>query len=258
MPAKNHIDLVVKTLAVLEVLAANEFGKPLNAIAEEVSLVKSSAFRILYTLKETGYVEQPETNGVYRLTLKSAGLLRNNAKSLGLATVARPHLIGLRDELDESVALGERRTESVILVDVIETSHPLRLTIHIGYDCPIHATALGKAVAAFLPPKDLTKLLGKSKLSRYTEHTNTKMRDLKLALARARETGYTVNDEETVVGIYIVGAPLFDSQSKVCGAISVNVPTARCSPARKKQLIGLVIDVGKTISTDLRNIGFIH
>ena len=54
MAAKNHIDLVVKTLAVLEALANSEYGKPLKEIASEVGLVKSSAFRILFTLKEAG------------------------------------------------------------------------------------------------------------------------------------------------------------------------------------------------------------
>src|SRR6202789_1274352 len=131
MAAKNHIDLVVNTMAVLEALASSEYGKPLKEIAEEVGLVKSSAFRILFTLKEAGYVEQPEENGVYRLTLKTAGLSRRNTNRLGLATVARPYLTLLREQLDESVALAERRANSIILIDVFETSHPLRLNIHI-------------------------------------------------------------------------------------------------------------------------------
>ena len=258
MAAKNHIDLVVKTLAVLEALANSELGKPLKEIAKDVGLVKSSAFRILFTLKEAGYVEQPETNGVYRLTLKTAGLSRRNAKSLGLATVARPHLISLREKLGESVALAERLPESVILVDVLETSHPLRLSFHIGDDCPIHATALGKAVAAFLSPGELVVLLKKSRLVPYTEHTYTKMRDLKSDLERTHKAGYSLNDEETMAGAFIVGAPIFDSQSSVCGSVSVNIPTARCSGAQKKRLIGSVIEVGKQISADLAAIGFVR
>jgi DNA-binding IclR family transcriptional regulator len=258
MAAKNHIDLVVNTMAVLEALANSEYGKPLKEIAEDVGLVKSSAFRILFTLKQAGYVEQPETNGVYRLTLKTAALSRRNAKHLGLATVARPHLTRLREKLDESVALAERQDEAVILIDVLETSHPLRLTFHIGDDCPIHATALGKAVAAFLSPEDLARFLERSKLAQYTEKTYTKMRDLKSDLERTRKTGYSLNDEETVVGAFIVGAPTFDSQSVVCGSVSVNIPTARCSASRKKLLINSVVDAGKQISADLAGIGFVR
>jgi DNA-binding IclR family transcriptional regulator len=258
MAARNHIDLVLKTLAVLEALALSEFGKPLKEIAREVGMVKSSAFRILFTLKEAGYVEQPETNGVYRLTLKTTGLSRRNAKQLGLAAVAKPHLTMLREKLDESVALAERLAESVILIDVLETSHPLRLTFHIADDCPIHATVLGKAVAAFLSSRELAPFLARLKLARYTAHTFIKMRDLKLDLERTHRAGYSLNAEETVTGAFIVGAPIFDSQTSVCGAVSVNIPTARCSAARKKLLIASVIEAGRLTSADLAAVGFVR
>jgi DNA-binding IclR family transcriptional regulator len=258
MAAKNHIELVVKTLAVLEALANSEYGRPLKDIAEDVGLIKSSAFRILFTLKQAGYVEQPEANGVYRLTLKTAGLTRRNASRLGLATVARPHLTLLREQLDESVALAERLPGAVILSDVFETSRPLRLTFHIGDDCPIHATALGKAVAAYLSPEELSAFLSQSKFPRYTEHTHTTLRDLKHDLERTREAGYSLNDEETVSGAFIVGAALFDSHDSVCGAVSVNIPTVRCSAARKKQLISAVVNVAKQISQDLAGISFVR
>ncbi len=88
MPAKNHIDLVVKTLAVMESLAASEHGKALKEISADVSLVKSSVFRILYTLKEAGYVEQTDASGIYRLTLKTGGLVRRNIDRLRMTELA--------------------------------------------------------------------------------------------------------------------------------------------------------------------------
>mgnify|MGYP001556875972 CR=1 FL=1 len=84
------------------------------------------------------------------------------------------------------------------------------------------------------------------------------MGDLKADLARAHKMGYAINDEETVSGAVIIGAPIFDSQGDVCGALSVNTPTARCSAARKKKLIAAVMDVGKRISDDLSDIGFVR
>jgi DNA-binding IclR family transcriptional regulator len=258
MAAKNHIELVVKTMAVLETLASSEYGKPLKDIAQEIGLVKSSAFRILFTLKETGYVEQPEANGAYRLTLKTAGLARRNAARLGLSTIARPHLMMLREKLDESVALAERLPNSVILIDVLETSRPLRLTFHIGDDCPIHATALGKAVAAYLSAEELGQFLREPRLPQYTHRTHTTLRALKAELERTRKAGYALNDEETVSGAVIVGAPVFDARTSVCGAVSVNIPTVRCSAARKRQLIAAVVEVCARISADLAGAGYVR
>jgi DNA-binding IclR family transcriptional regulator len=84
------------------------------------------------------------------------------------------------------------------------------------------------------------------------------MRDLKLDLERTRRAGYSLNAEETVTGAFIVGAAIFDSQASVCGAVSVNIPTARCSAARKKLLITSVIEAGRLISADLAAIGFVR
>lgn len=258
MPAKNHIELVVKTLAVLESLATSEDGKALREIASEVGLIKSSVFRILFTLKEAGYVEQPEANGLYRLTLRTAGLTRRNTDRLRLTDIARPHLTRLRNALDESVALAARRTHSVVLVDVLETSHPLRLTFHIGDDCPVHATALGKAVAAFLPPQELAALLENHALAQYTSRTKTKRLQLDAELEQTRMNGYSINDEETVAGALLIGAPLFDSTKMVCGALSINTPIVRCSQSRKQSLIAAVVKTGKQISRDLKDASFIN
>ncbi len=258
MAAKNHIELVLKTLAVMESLAESEHGKALRDIAIEVGLVKSSVFRILYTLKEAGYVEQPETNGLYRLTLRTAGLARRNAGRLGLTELARPHLSRLRDVLDESVAIAERRAHSIVLVDALESSHPLRLTFHIGDICPIHATALGKAVAAYLSLDEVAALLNGNGLTPFTSHTNTRMHHLKAELAQAHRTGYTLNDEETVSGALILGAALFDASDTVCGAISINTPKARCPERRKRLLIESVVKAARAISSDLSNANYIN
>ena len=70
----------------------SEHGKALREITKDVGLVKSSVFRILFTLKEAGYVEQPEENGVYRLTLKTAGLSRRNeSPGTGKRRATLPH-----------------------------------------------------------------------------------------------------------------------------------------------------------------------
>lgn len=144
MPARNHIDLTVKTMSVLESLVESPDGASLKAVAARVSLIKSSVFRILFTLKELGYVEQVSESGRYRLTFKTAGLVRRSIEHLTLGKLARSRLVNLRDRLQESVWLAERRRHGIILIDVVEASHPLKLAFDVGDLCPVHATALEK------------------------------------------------------------------------------------------------------------------
>ena len=98
MPANNHIELLEKGMRVLEALAQDGGSCGLQELAARVGLVKSSVFRMLYTLRELGYVEQ-SGRGVYSLTAKLNALSRQARGRVSLMTVARPHLTRMRERL---------------------------------------------------------------------------------------------------------------------------------------------------------------
>jgi IclR family acetate operon transcriptional repressor len=253
--ARNHIDLVGKTMRVLEELARSQTEVCLKDLAQRVGLVKSSVFRILFSLKELGFVEQKAANGSYRLTVKVHTLVRGSASSPTLIHIAQRYLRALRDHLQESVWLAEWRRGAVILIDVVEARHPLRLSFTLGDHCPLHATALGKSIAAHMDPVTLESSLGR-RLQRYTAQTKTNRQELLAELARVRDQGFALNREEILEGAILVGAPVFDSLSRAFAAISVSCPTARCTPAKRRAMIVAVVDAGKRISRDLAQVGF--
>jgi IclR family acetate operon transcriptional repressor len=254
--AKNHIDLVQKTMRVLEALGESEAGSGLKKVAEQVDLVKSSVFRILYTLKELGYVEQAGSNGDYRLTLKMWALTRRMKARPTLVGIARPHLVRLRDELAESAWLAERRGGAVLLVDVAEDPHPLRLSYGVGDRCPLHATALGKAVAAHMSPAELEAALGQTELRRFTPYTIETRTQLQAELAEVRRLGYATNDQETVEGAVIIGAPVFDSTGNCFAAISVSALMVRCPARKEKAIIAAVKRAAAALTKELADLGF--
>jgi DNA-binding IclR family transcriptional regulator len=256
MSARNHIDLTVKTMSVLESLVESAEGASLKDIAARVGLIKSSVFRILFTLKEIGYVEQVGESGRYRLTSKTTGLVRRSSERMTLSRLARPHLAKLRDRLQESAWLAEQRRHGIVLIDALEVSHPLKLSFNVGDLCPIHATALGKAIAAYLPAKQVDALLPKGKLPKLTSRTLVRRSQLKAELLGVRRRGYAINDEETIKGAILVGAPLFDSGGKVFAGISVSAPTARCSAKKRREIVAQVLAASRAISRELRDADF--
>jgi DNA-binding IclR family transcriptional regulator len=255
MAARNHVELVEKTLRVLEALADGPGTSTLRDIASQTGLVKSSAFRILFTLKELGYVDQVGP-GRYRLTLKTLALARRAVSRPSLVNVARPHLAQARDEILESIWLAEWRRDNVILVEVTEAPQRLRLSLDLGDICPLHASALGKAVAAHLLPEELKDALGEGPLPRYTARTITSRSRLAQELQRVREQGYSVNDEETIEGALLIGAPVFDLRGHACAAVSASAPTVRCTAPKRQQMIRAVTGAAAAITRDLKAIGF--
>jgi DNA-binding IclR family transcriptional regulator len=256
MAARNHIELVEKTLRVLETLAGSEGGCSVTALAAQLGLVKSSTFRILYSLKEQGYVERVSGNGPYRLTRKVLALARSTTFRPTLLGVARPYLARIRDQLRESVWLAEWRRERVVIIDETPAKNRLQLSLDIGDRCPLHASALGKAIAAYLPHAELAAALGDGKLSRYTAHTQTSRVALSAELAKVRRLGYAINEEETIEGAILAGAPIFDAGGAVFASLSVSCPTARCTSEKRHDMALAVMEGGRAISSDLAGLGF--
>jgi len=243
-------------MRVVEILAESGESATLKEVALRVDLVKSSAFRILYSLKELGYVEHAAGKGAYRLTWKTLGLARRSIARATLANVARTQLTWARDQIWESVWLAEWRQNGAILVDVVEAPQRLQLSLDVGSQCPLHATAAGKAIAAHLPAKVLNTFLGRKKLPRFTERTITERGRLQEELQKVRSRGYAVNQEETILGAILVGAPIFDASGTVCGAVSISLPTARSSGEKYKAMTECAVKAAKAITEDLGNLGF--
>jgi len=256
MAAKNHIMLVVKTMRVLEVLAECGGTVGLKELSWRVSLVKSSLFRILFTLKELGYVEHAKGAREYNLTKKMFRLLRSGVKGRGLLDVARPRMLALRDEVAETVALGEWRRGALVIIGGFEVPHSLRYAVDIGSRLGLHSSALGKAIAAELAPKVLTAGLGSGRLSRLTARTIRTRPQLFLELKRVRRLGYAINNGESVEGLIAVAAPVFDHRGRIAGSIGVNAPIARCPRAKQKVIIEAILKAAKDLTSDLADLGF--
>lgn len=254
MAARNHIEVLARAFCVLEALA--EGAAELRQLAQKTGMGKSTIFRILYTLKELGYVEQSAPAGPYALSPKLLALARGPASEFVLAEVARPYLARLRDELGESAWLAELRGGSVVITHAAQAAHKLRLSLDLGDACPLHASALGKAIAANLPPGELRRLLGDRRLPRFTSRTITSRARLAAELAKVRRQGYAVNDEETIEGAFLAGAPVFDAEGRVCAAISVSAPTARCLPAKRQAMITAVKRATQGLSRELARLGY--
>jgi DNA-binding IclR family transcriptional regulator len=255
VPANNHIELIEKAMRILEVLSKEEAPLDLKDLTARVGLVKSSVFRILYTLRELGYVEQ-RGRGTYCLTAKMFALAGGSAARHSLIEMAHPHLARLRDSLNEAAWLAEWRGGRVILTDVAEARHKLRLSLGIGDSCPLHASALGKSIAAFLSPEALATALGTETLARFTERTITDRAQLLRELAKVRASGVASNEEETIEGAILVGAPIFDCRGNVFAAISLSCPTARCTPQKRSDMNALIKEASQSISQQLADLGF--
>jgi IclR family acetate operon transcriptional repressor len=217
------IRAVQRVCDLLDLLQQEPDGTSLVRAAEVTQLPKSSAFRYLATLEERRYVERDPVTGEFRPGL---ALLPMQARQFDvLARRAHPHLERLQQEFGETANLGLLDGNRVVYLDIVESQHTMRLAARPGDHDPLHATALGKAIAAQLPAERVRAILKAEGMPRLTNLTITTQRDYLASLERVRADGYAVDDGENEVGARCVAVAVPARQLPL--AISVSGPGAR-------------------------------
>ena len=254
-----NIELVDKLVTLLEALREAPSGLTLQELAARTGYVKSSIHRAVQSLKHHGYVEQPVPGGPYRLGVKILLLARGLKEGIGLLTYARPFMQELADTFNESVYLAILRGGRGIFVEVIDTRRrELRLVGPLDAVVSYHATAAGKAIAAFLPERARATLLERLTPDKVTGRTRTRRADIQREWEQVARRGYAINDEESIVGAYFLAAPVFDAERAVCGCISIGLPKPRLTAAIGRKMAGDLTDACARLSNALAAAGYVH
>jgi DNA-binding IclR family transcriptional regulator len=251
MAGDNHISIIAKALAVLESLREVDHGAPLKEIAQASKLPKTTTFRILYTLEQEGYVEKVAGDGLYRLTTKLMRFSAGKADHQRLKELARPVMQRLLAEYKETVNLGVIDQNQALYLEVLESTHTFRLAARVGQRGSIHATALGKAIAAYQEPEVATRAIRAAGLTKYTKYTIGSISTLQKELGHIRQQGFAIDEQESMEGVRCVAAPIFDDSGEATAGISVSGPSTRMTPERVREIARALIESCTEISTRL-------
>ena len=252
-PESNLAQTVLKALDILECIASAE--RPLSAseVARVCQVSRPTAYRLLLTLAARGYVAQ--VNGShYRLGTQALSLSKKVLDSLDLPELAKPYMRRLSDVANETVHLSILDKTEILYIDKAESSQSVRMHSTIGTRNKLHCTAMGKAILAFLPDEERTRLIEQLKLLPCTATTITDKEALAAELNSIRTKKFATDDEESEEGVRCVGAPIFDYTGQVFAAISVSGPAYRLSISRIDALAPLVIDTARASSSQLGSV----
>jgi DNA-binding IclR family transcriptional regulator len=242
---------VERALHLVDLLAQGRPSLPLSRLAEQSGLSLTTVHRLLGTLMAHGLVEQDPETSHYRLGLRFVEIAMDILARQSVRSVSYPTLARLGEECKEVVHLGIMSEYEVVYVEKIDSYQTLRMYSQIGRRSPMHCTGLGKAILAFLPPRQFREFLKRKGCRWYTEHTFTDPKALAAELAAIRERGYALDDEEHEPGIRCVAAPVFGFRGDVVAAVSVAGPTLRLDEERIAALIPRVTEAAATISARL-------
>ena len=215
-------------LDVIETLARGDgYGLGPSAIGQQAGLDKATVTRLLRTLVAAGYVTQDETTRRYRLGGKVLWLAHRVTAGLDLRSIARPHLMALRDELGETVHLGVIEDLRVVYVDKLEAENSIQLVSAVGQTMPLHSTSLGKAMLAALPDEERERIYARMDFLPRTAWTICDLATFREEIRTTQRRGYSTDDRENEPFGACVGAAIVGADGRPAGAISIAGPDFR-------------------------------
>lgn len=246
---------ISRAFAVLHLVRDQRAGMGVGQIAKGLDLNLSTAHRIVRALVAEGYLAQDETDERYYLGASSLLLGQAAYRNFRL-DVVHPILEGLADRTGESVNLGVLNGLHAVVVERIASAQPLRFSQPPGTKACLHASAMGKALLAFNEELETRYLASENPLIPIVANTHTTQKSLHADLEATRARGWSVDDEESHLGVRCVGAPIEDGLGRVRAAIAVQAPALRMPLERFAEVGPDVVDAAKEIAALLPGHGF--
>lgn len=236
---KYTVPVVRSTFRILEELS-RAGSLDLKDLTERTRLSKSTIFRILTTLVETGYVMRDSTRS-YQISASLGQLVSEEATMETLRRLALPLMLELRDRYGETVNLGVRQLDKITYLEVVPSEFALRLQESRGASVPAHASALGKAILAFTPLEQVEELVRGRQLEIVTQNTISNANDFLTELKKVRSARYAFDRGEGSLLAICIGAPIVDARGQAIAAMSISGPASRFNPKKDSSVIASLL-----------------
>lgn len=201
--------------------------KPVSVrdIVEAFSWPRSSAFNVVTTLVELGYLYQPGRRGDYYPTSRWLSLARDLMESTPMPPSVHQLLVDLMSKTGETVFLAAPEGTKVIFLDVAESSADIRLIASIGQRLPIHVTAAGQAILAQYSAPERDKVLKRIKYEPFEKPLYMTQESVEQEILKQLDTGWFVNRGVYAPGVAGIAVP-FPFQNRR-NAIALGAPVSR-------------------------------
>jgi DNA-binding IclR family transcriptional regulator len=250
-PRRYTVDAAAKALELLNSFSFQERSLSLSSLAGRTGIPRATAFRLLTTLEEAGFVSK--VGAEYCLGIKCLVLGSVVADGLDVREKAHPHLVALRDATRETTHVAVLHHWQVVYLDRVPSPQPVGfMHSRPGAILPAYCTALGKTLLAYQPEADVSAWAAATMFEALTPHTVTCGSRLLSELRVIRERGYALDDQEHELGVRCIAAPIRNHRGEVVAAISVAGPEYRMPETlADSAMAGQVCASARAISREL-------
>ncbi len=250
MERRYRVAPVAKAMQVLQCVGGSPEPMSLKAIANYVELPKTTVFRYLWTLRECGVVSHDAERDLYAMDIRMLSMIRLGTGLRRLREVSLPYMQSLEERFEETVNLGVLDGTDVVYIEIVESRRSLRMQARVGGRDPSYATALGKAILAFLPEQVRVDVIP-PRLRKLTPQTLDNLAKLTADLDEVKRRGHAEEFGESEDGAACIGVPVFDERGEAVAGISIAGPDIRMTQARIAEIAPVLTETARKIGLTL-------
>ena len=252
-PAINghHYSSLRNALRLLNLFSVDEPELQLQAIATRLEIGQSTAYRLVHTLIEEGFVMRDPSAKSYRLAASVLAMGHTIITKVDLCHHSIDILEKLAENTGETAHISVFKDNQVLYLLKIDSSNPVHLLSHAGKKNPIHCTSTGQILLAYQTDSIINKVIERELIG-YTKKTITESMKLKNVLQIIRKKGYAVSQEELHKGVVSIAAPVINKKGEILASVSIAGPISRINqnniPKLTKQVQQAANEVAQKLS----------
>ena len=242
------VQSVDRALLIIETLAEDDEGYRLTDLAVRTGLSPSTVHRLLATLEKRRFVQFDRDESMWHIGAQSFAVGSTFVRRRNFVTQALPYLRKLRDQTRETVNLAVVDDGAMVVLTRVESREIMRSVTKVGGRVPMVASGLGKALLSTYSEEDVFAIIQREGMPRLTSKSIVRAGELCKSLHDIRQQGYSIDDEEALVGLRCVSAVVYDARREPIAAISVSGKTSRVPDERLPVLGELVQGVAAELT----------
>jgi IclR family pca regulon transcriptional regulator len=215
-----------KAFQVLHAFDGPQRQMPLSMIAKLADLDRSATQRLVHTLETLGYIRRVHNSRNYALTSKLMQFGYNYLRGNELVGKASPYLLDASKTVGETINLHELDGTDIVYLARFPGQHIINVDIMVGSRLPAVLTASGTAILSRCQP-DILDSVVRAGIRPLTGQSVVDPAKLRKRIKAAREQGYAIITNETVLGDISVASCVVDEHGHAIAGISISVPTTR-------------------------------
>ncbi|WP_199507250.1 MULTISPECIES: IclR family transcriptional regulator [unclassified Psychrobacter] len=222
----------------------------LSEIAAQLRINKSSAYRLLFTLEQMGYIKK-DHNKNYMLDLKVVDLSHSYLKSISFKQEAYAVMEQLRDDTGTAIHLFTLDGTEIVNLQNIQPLGSFTSNILPGLRWPAYATVIGQMLLSDLSDEEVkSRFEHFSTWESYSDATPTNLDSLLQAVQRARGKKHLTSWQKFNNDMVACTAPIKDlSSNKMVYALSLSFPAHAFTPEHFEQhIVPAIVEAADNLS----------